>query len=45
MAQTAAASRILTAVGIEIMHNQVATLLQELRNEEQIMADFARNVV
>ena len=36
--------RILRAIGIEVMHKQaymMATLVQELRNEEQFMADFA----
>jgi hypothetical protein len=43
----AAASRILRAVGIKIMHKQaymMAALIQELRNEEQFLADFARIV-
>ncbi len=36
------------AIGIEIRHKQaymMATLIQELRNEEQFMADFANGVV
>jgi hypothetical protein len=34
--------------GIEIMHKQacmMATLIQELRNEERFVADFAAGVV
>jgi hypothetical protein len=45
----AAASKIVRAIGMEVMHKQaymMATLLvQELRNEEQFMADFASGVV
>ncbi len=36
------------AIGIEVMHKQsymMATLVQELRNEEQFTADFAHGVV
>ncbi len=36
------------AIGIEVMHKQaymIAILIQELRNEEQLMADFANGVV
>ncbi len=36
------------AIGIEGMHKQVsrmATLVQELRNEEQFLADLANGVV
>ena len=49
-ARKAAASKILVmrATGIEVMHKQaymMATLVQELRNEEQFMADFAHGVV
>jgi hypothetical protein len=36
------------AIGIEVMHKQaymMATLVQELRNEEQFMTDFAHGVV
>ena len=42
-----AASKIMRAIGIEVMHKQaymMATLVQELRNEEQFMADFAHSV-
>ncbi len=44
----AAASKIVRAIGIEVMHNQAfprATLVQELRNEELFRADFANGVV
>ncbi len=44
-ATKAAASRILRAIGVEIMHKQaftMATFIQELRNEEQFVADFVR---
>ena len=49
-ARKAAASKIMRAIGIEVMHKQaytymMATLVQELRNEEQFMADFAHGVV
>ncbi len=43
-----AASKIMRAIGIEVMHEQaytMATLVQELRIEEQFMADFAHGVV
>ncbi len=46
-ARKAAASKIMRAMGIEVMHKQaymMATLVQELRNEEQFMADFAHGV-
>jgi hypothetical protein len=36
------------AIGIEVMHKQaytMATLIQELRNEKQFMADFLDGVV
>ncbi len=39
---------IVRAIGIEVMHTQahrLATLIQELRNEEQFMADFTHCVV
>jgi hypothetical protein len=35
-------------IGIEVLHKQaymMATLIQELRNEEQFLADFANGVV
>ncbi len=41
-------SKIMRAIGIEVMHKQaymMATLVQELRNEEQFTADFAHGVV
>ncbi len=47
-ARTAAAGKIMRAIGIEVMHKQaymMATLVQELRNEEQFAADFAHGVV
>jgi hypothetical protein len=47
VAKKAAASRMLRADGIEIMFKQasvMATLIQELRNEQHLVADFARNV-
>jgi hypothetical protein len=47
-ARKAAASKIMRAIGIEVMHKQpymMATLVQELRNEEQFTADFANGVV
>ncbi len=48
-ARKAAASKIMRAIGIEVMqHKQaymMATWVQELRNEEQFMADFAHGVV
>jgi hypothetical protein len=47
-ARKAAATKIMRAIGIEVMHKQaymMATLVQELRNEEQFMADFAHGVV
>jgi hypothetical protein len=43
-ARKAAASKIMRAIGIEVMHKP-ALLVQELRNEEQFMADFAHGVV
>jgi hypothetical protein len=46
-ARKAAASKTMRAIGIEVMHKQAymtATLVQELRNEEQLMADFAHGV-
>ncbi len=42
----AAASKMMRAIGIEVMHKQayrLANLVQELRNEEQFMADFAND--
>ncbi len=39
---------IMRAIGTEVLHKQaymMATLVQELRNEEQFMADFAHGVV
>jgi hypothetical protein len=48
VAKKAAVSRILRAIGIEIMRKQVytmATLIQERKNEEQSVADFARVAV
>ncbi len=49
VARKAAASKILRATGIEVKHKQalymMATLIQELRNEEQFTADFATGVV
>ncbi len=48
VARKAAASKIRRAIGIEVLHKQgqmMATLVQELRNEEQLMADFANGVV
>jgi hypothetical protein len=47
-ARKAAASKIMRAIGIEVMYKQaymMATLVQELRNEEQFMTDFAHGVV
>jgi hypothetical protein len=47
-ARKAAASKRVRAIGIEVTHKQayiMATLIQELRNEEQFMADFANGVV
>ncbi len=47
-ARKAAASKIMRAIRIEVMHRQaymMATLVQELRNDEQFMADFAKGVV
>ncbi len=47
-ARKAAASKIMRAIGIEVLHKQaymMATLVQELRNEEQLIADFANGVV
>ncbi len=44
----AAASKRVRAIGIEVTHKQaymMATLVQELRSEEQLMADFANGVV
>ncbi len=46
-ARKAAASKIMRAIP-EVLHTQaymMATLVQELRNEEQFMADFANGVV
>ncbi len=46
VARKAAASKIMRAMGIE--HKQacmMATLVQQLRNEEQFLADFANGVV
>ncbi len=43
VARKAAASKIVRAIGIKVMHKQ--TLIQELRNEEQVIADFAHGVV
>ncbi len=37
-ARKAAASKIMRAIGIEVLH-KMAALVQELRNEEQFMAD------
>ncbi len=40
-------NELVRAIGIEVMHKQaymMATLVQELRNEEQFMADFAHGV-
>ncbi len=40
--------KIMRAIGIEVLHKQaymMAALVQELRNEEQFMADFANSVV
>jgi hypothetical protein len=48
VARKAVASKIVRAIGIEVMHkqaNMMATLIQELRNEERFMADFANGVV
>jgi hypothetical protein len=52
VARKAAASKIMRAIGIEVMHKQayihtyrMATLVQELRNEEQFVADFVNCVV
>jgi hypothetical protein len=48
MTRKAAASKIVRAIGIEVMHKQaymMATLIQELRNEAQLMADFANGVL
>jgi hypothetical protein len=42
-ARKAAASKIMRAIGIEVMHKQaymMATLVQELRNEEQFYGGF-----
>jgi hypothetical protein len=47
-ARKAAASKIKRAIGIEVLHKQaykMAALVQELRNEEQFIADFANGVV
>jgi hypothetical protein len=47
-ATKAAASKIISAIGIEFMHKQeymMATLIQELRNEELFMADLANGEV
>ncbi len=47
-ARKAAASKIMRAIGTEVTYKQayitymMATLVQELRNEEQFMADFAQ---
>ncbi len=40
-ARKAAASKIMTAIGIEVMRKQAYMM----RNEEQFMADFAHGVV
>ncbi len=43
----ATASKIVRAIGIEVMHKQaymMATMIQELRNEKQFTADFANGV-
>ncbi len=47
VARKAAASKTMRAIGIEVMHKQaymMATLVQELRNEQQFMSDFANGV-
>jgi hypothetical protein len=47
VARKAAASKIMRAIGMEVVHKQayrMATLVQELRNEEQFVADFANGV-
>jgi hypothetical protein len=47
-ARKAAASKIMRAIGIEVMQKQaymMATLVQELLNEEQFITDFATGVV
>jgi hypothetical protein len=48
VARKAAASKIMRAIGIEVMHKQayiMANLVQELRSEEQFMAGFENGVV
>ncbi len=50
-ARKAAASKMMRAIGIEVMHKQayamanLANLVQELRNEEQFTADFANGAL
>jgi hypothetical protein len=46
-ARKAAASKIMRAIGIEVMHKQaymMATLVRQLRSEEPFLADFANSV-
>jgi hypothetical protein len=45
VARKAAASKIVWAIGIEVMHKQAYMMATLVRNEEQFMADFANGVV